>query len=505
MASSIYKRKQHWKLILLLIGFIIVAISLYLSNNIVSSIQVEERNKIKLWAETIEQKAKLVDYTESIFKKLREEERKKVELWAEATKRLISADNNEDLTFYSQIISSNSNIPVVLTDNKGKITDFNNIDNPIIKRNKYLTDSIKRDLKFYYPIEVSFLNKKAYLYYQDSKVFSELQMLMEELIHSFFSEIVKNTSSVPVIITDSTKSKIISYGNIDTTNLHKNEYLQNIIENMSNENTPLEIILGSKGKTLIFYNDSTILKQLRYYPLVQIVIFIVFLWIAYTLFSTFRKSEQNLVWLGMSKETAHQLGTPLSSLAGWAEILKQYDIDPQIAEEINKDIDHLKIVAERFSKIGSQPKLENENIVKAIHEAVNYIKPRVSKQVQFYINLPINFELHTPLNKLLFEWVIENLFKNAVDAMNGEGVIDIRIYEERNHIVIDISDTGKGIVKSKYKTIFNPGYTTRLRGWGLGLSLSERIIKNYHKGKIFVKNSVVGKGTTFRIILKKGY
>lgn len=501
--TRIYKRKQHWKLLLLFIGLIIVSISLYLSNQIVSSIQNDERNKIKLWAETIEQKAKLVNYTEDLFKKLREEERKKVELWAEATKRLINAENTEDLTFYSQIISSNTNIPVVLTDDKGKITDVNNVDKSVLKRNTYLTDSLKHNLKFYAPIEVSFLNKKAFLYYQDSKVFSQLQSLMDELIHSFFSEVAKNTSSVPVIITDSTKTKLISYGNIDTTLLKNESYIQATIQKMSNENTPIEIVLDNYGKTFIVYYDSNILKQLKYYPLVQIIIFSVFLWIGYLLFSTFRKSEQNLVWLGMSKETAHQLGTPLSSLSGWAEIIKQYDIDPQISEEINKDIDHLKIVAERFSKIGSQPSLVDENVVAAIHEAVNYLKPRISKNTSFYINLPANFKLIIPINKLLFEWVIENLCKNAVDAMNGAGSIEIRIYEERKHIVIDISDTGKGIAKSKYKTIFNPGYTTRMRGWGLGLSLSERIIKNYHKGKIFVKSSILGKGTTFRIILKK--
>jgi signal transduction histidine kinase len=245
------------------------------------------------------------------------------------------------------------------------------------------------------------------------------------------------------------------------------------------------------------------LTKLRYYPFIQLAVIGLFLLIAYLLFSQARRSEQNQVWVGMAKETAHQLGTPLSSMMAWVELLKLKGVDHETLVEIEKDVNRLETITDRFSKIGSLARLEPTDIVKLIYDSISYIRSRTSQKVKFIITPDLNTEILVPLNIHLFEWVIENLCKNAADAMEGSGEVHIDLSEDDDHVIIDVSDTGKGIPKSRYKTIFNPGYTSKQRGWGLGLTLSRRIIVNYHSGKIFVRSSVLNKGTTFRIMLKK--
>ena len=241
---------------------------------------------------------------------------------------------------------------------------------------------------------------------------------------------------------------------------------------------------------------------MRYYPIIQFVVFALFLLIAYLLFSYARRSEQNQVWAGMAKETAHQLGTPLSSLMGWIELLKMQEEPFVGTHEMEKDIERLQIVTDRFSKIGSVPVPEPTNINYLIRDTMDYLQKRFSKKFEFEINLPEE-ELTMPVIPSLFRWVLENLTKNSVDAMGDHGKITLNLIDDGDHIHIDLSDTGKGIPKSQIKQVFNPGYTSKKRGWGLGLSLAKRIIEDYHKGKIYVKSSVVGEGTTFRITLKK--
>lgn len=269
---------------------------------------------------------------------------------------------------------------------------------------------------------------------------------------------------------------------------------------MAAANTPLAVELGNGEKNYIFYKDSFLLTQLKYYPFVQFGIIGLFMIIAYTLFSTARKAEQNQVWVGMAKETAHQLGTPLSSLIAWIELLKARGLSEE-SVEIEKDVHRLETITERFSKIGSQPVLKKENLIDTLQESMNYMKTRTSKKVMF--TLLGSKEIYAPISVPLFEWVIENLLRNAVDAMEGTGAINITVSDQVQFAYIDISDTGKGIPKSQYKTIFEPGFTTKKRGWGLGLSLTQRIIENYHDGKIFVKSSELERGTTFRIVLRK--
>jgi len=327
--------------------------------------------------------------------------------------------------------------------------------------------------------------------------------VVNNLVDAFFSEVVNNSASVPVLITDSIHSQALAYGQIDTLQIHDSAYLQNLIYEMGAENDPIEITIAGQGKRLIYYKDSYVLTQLRYFPYIQLAIISIFLLVAYMLFSTARRSEQNQVWAGLAKETAHQLGTPLSSMMAWVDYLEAKDVDSETIEELRKDVNRLSTITDRFSKIGSNPSLVPENLVSVIYNSVSYLKTRTSQKIIYSVNVPPEQSIVLPLNLQLFEWVIENLVKNAVDAMTRQGFINIEIIEEEHEVMIDISDTGKGIPRNMFRTIFNPGYTSKQRGWGLGLSLSKRIINEYHKGKIFVKSSTLGKGTTFRIVLKK--
>ncbi|TSJ41095.1 HAMP domain-containing histidine kinase [Mucilaginibacter corticis] len=281
------------------------------------------------------------------------------------------------------------------------------------------------------------------------------------------------------------------------------DYFKAELQTMKSQHEPIKIILP-RGYWLIYYKDSALLSQLKIFPYVQLSVIAVFLLLAYTAFNSSRKSEQNQVWVGLAKETAHQLGTPISSLMAWIELIKDKfnaEEDPLVAEMEN-DVKRLEIVADRFSKIGSKPKLEEHFVFDIIEDFVNYFRIRVSNSIDFEVTGDKN--LVAGLNIPLFDWVIENLLKNAVNAIEGKGSIKVNIHtnKTKDQILIDIIDTGKGIPRSKFITVFQPGYTTRKRGWGLGLSLTKRIVENYHNGQVFVRDSELGKGTTFRIILK---
>jgi len=462
----------------------------------------DEVNKIKIWADAIQQKALLVNYTNSYFDKVIAEEKRRAQLLSKAYNKLLSAPPEEDLTFYLEIISNNKTIPCVITDEKGKINGAVNVD---FKTDTvpFLTGKLKDEFSVYKPIEVNYYkNKWMYLYYKESNLYMDLHTMLTNLIKSFFNEVVDNSASVPVIVTDSSKANIIAYGNIDTNRLFDNQFIQSTIEQMEHENKPIELTISGYGKSYVFFQESSFLKQLRYFPIVQFILIGLFIIIAYILFSSARKSEQNQVWVGMSKETAHQLGTPISSLIGWIELLKINNVDPQIITELGKDIVRLETIAQRFSKIGSIPELKVENLSGVIVDFIEYLKTRSPKNIEYKLLFDPTAPILILLNKYLFEWVIENLCKNAIDAIEGGGIISISIEEDKKHVIVDIADSGKGIDKKLFKTIFKPGYTSKKRGWGLGLSLAKRIIVMYHKGELFVKSSS-SDGTTFRIKLKK--
>lgn len=321
-----------------------------------------------------------------------------------------------------------------------------------------------------------------------------------EVDMSLVLKIIQGNTTIPVMLCND-KDSIIDAKNIEYPEKDVEAFKKVKVRELKSKNI-IAIDMEDGTFQYVYYDDSIILKRLLVYPYAQLTIVFVFILLAFLALASTKKAEQNKVWVGLSKETAHQLGTPISSLIAWMEYLRTKDIDPSLLGEMEKDVKRLETIAERFSKIGSNPDPVPVDINNSIRTALSYMSTRISSKVRIYTHL-----LDTPvpvlMNDALFAWVVENLTKNAVDAMEGQGEINFVVEEREKTVYIDISDTGKGIPKSKFKTVFNPGYTTKKRGWGLGLSLVKRIVESYHGGKIFVKSSEVGKGTTFRIELRK--
>lgn len=499
---NLYSRKQRWKILLFLIAVLIVLASLTYSQFISKKIQERERMKVELWSEAVQKRTALINLTGNLFEDLKREERIKADLWVKASIEISNQDDDTDLSFVTEVSFSNTTIPVLLVDEAGKIISHRNLP-PGCKDEVCLTQSRERMEKKNKPIVVNISeNVKQYLYYDDSKIFTELKTTLDDLVTTFISETVVNSASVPVILTDSTKKKVINHGSIDSLTVSNPELMQERITSMASENEPLVINVIGKGKQYIFYEDSYILKMLTYFPIIQLCLIGLFLFVAYMIFSTFRKAEQNQVWVGMAKETAHQLGTPLSSLMAWMTLLEEENVDKTVIDEMSKDISRLSTVTDRFSKIGSAPELVEVDLNEIVSISVAYLKTRLSKKVEFTYQ-GVTEKAMVKLNKPLFSWVLENLFKNAVDAMEGAGKLHIELRKDHRGWLVDVSDTGKGIPKSSFKTVFEPGYTTKKRGWGLGLSLTKRIVDEYHNGKISVLQSELNVGTTFRILMPK--
>lgn len=379
--SNIYKTRYFFKLSFVVIAIILAISFLYVSNNLISSLEKEERSK--------------------------------VDIWAEATKELAGSTTTADMSLILKIIQSNTTIPVVITDS----------DNTI-------------------------------LWHTNCR------------IHS----------------------------NDSIAELNK------IVDKISEDRLPIEVVISDEVRQYLYYDDSLLLKRLQIYPYIQLIIFILFIFITLLAFSSSTKAEQNQVWVGLSKETAHQLGTPISSLMAWIEYMRSMYYDPMVVEEMDKDVHRLNMIADRFSKIGSQPNLERVNLNNLLSDSTTYMRKRISSKVSIELQQP-----ESPIfirgSKSLLEWVIENLCKNSVDATNGSGHIIVDLKVDNNNAILTVTDNGKGIPRNNFKTIFNPGFTTKKRGWGLGLTLAKRIIEQYHKGSIFVKESLPSERTTFCIQL----
>ena len=356
----------------------------------------------------------------------------------------------------------------------------------------------------------------TYRFFQKFKLAERAKMeihgeAIKELNTESLADLDQNISNLPLSIISKTKDipfilvgddgKIKGSNNLNPKKENNPEYLKEQLEIMKSQNQPIKV--DYLGKTdYIYYRDSDLLNKLTYYPLALLLILILFLAIIYLFYKTNKASETNKLWTGMAKETAHQIGTPLSSLLGWISILKMENVNEDYIEEIEKDVHRLNTIANRFSKIGSKPELKKENIITVTKLAFDYLESRSSKQISFTFFSTYN-DLYANLNTELFGWVIENLIKNAIDAMLGKGQLNINIENTQKKIKIIVADTGKGIPKKLFKQIFKPGFTTKKRGWGLGLSLSKRIVEDYHNGKIYVKKSEIGKGTTFQVVLDK--
>ena len=313
-------------------------------------------------------------------------------------------------------------------------------------------------------------------------------------------QILNSNTTTPIIAVNKDGS-IGTYSNVDENKMSDPIYAQKLIDKFKGENQPIEVMFEGEVYSTIYYGNSQLLNKLKYYPLALLLIIFLFGAVAYFFYRSSKIATQNKLWTGMAKETAHQIGTPLSSLVGWTEILKSEQVNPSYIKEIEKDIIRLQTITERFSKIGSMPTLEKIDIVHETIESFSYLKARSSDLIDFELSVP-DKALFVDLNKQLYSWTIENLVKNAIDAMKGKGPLKIEILQEGKYVKINVTDFGKGIPKTKFSKIFEPGYTSKKRGWGLGLSLAKRIIEDYHQGKIKVQHSEIDKGTTMQILLK---
>ena len=315
----------------------------------------------------------------------------------------------------------------------------------------------------------------------------------------FASRIIESNTTIPMIQVNA-RGEIINYNNIDLPRTDPSRYLYQKLKEFREGYPPIEIDYGL-GKEYLYYSDSTTLKQLLLFPYVQVAVFLIILGVSVLAIVSLKRADQNYIWEGMSRETAHQLGTPISSLMAWRELLVAQAVDPMVVQEMGKDIQRLEMIADRFQKIGSSPKLESCDLGVLVMKAVAYLQPRISKGVSISVLDEPEEAVYVLASEQLIAWVFENLIKNAVDAMQSKGAISIRYGAGEEHAFIEIQDTGKGLPRAQWEKIFRPGYTTRQRGWGLGLSLARRIVQDYHKGRIYVRHSELGVGTTFRILL----
>jgi two-component system, sporulation sensor kinase D len=515
---GLYSNKQRWKIILLIGALILFIISLYASNILVSDLSKREKEKAKQWAEAIKKKFELIKLTDNIFNQLRDREKQEVNTWLEATKSLflspIEGDPSIQLAF--SIINKNKDIPVIILDEKNNVTNYKNapFDTSEIRQKhpkkslqeqiKLLEDSLKKTALSWksqgrsFTVEV-FQGMTMTCAYFDSKELISLQKERDSIIQSFNNELIENQNQIPVLLVDARSGKILG-NNLNFKGLSEKRKSE-ILEELKKNNPPIVLDFKDGNRNLLYFDESTDIKKLQWYPYIQFLIISLFVFTSYLVFSTFRKAEQNQVWAGMAKETAHQLGTPLSSLMAWVQYLETQNLDPMVIAEMQKDVDRLETITDRFSKIGSGAKMESKDLVITIGNILDYLRSRITDKV--FIEYKILYEgpIFLNHNTSLIEWVVENICKNGVDAMEGKGKLTVSLQVVEKWIYIDISDTGKGISKNQFKRIFKPGFTTKTRGWGLGLSLAQRIITNYHKGKISVLHSEIGKGTCFRISL----
>jgi signal transduction histidine kinase len=488
------QNKQYSRLILFAGAFSIVALTLWSSGRIARTLRSEEQRKVALWSEAIVQRAELVRYTDVLFASLRSEERDKADLMGEAYRIIQEADPGAtiDLTFITRFIQGNRTIPVLVY--KGGVLQAD-INVPEVMRTPDRLDSLRVSLADRGTV-IEF-EQGLMVYYDQSNRFRELKSVMDDLIHSFISETVLNSASIPVLLADSGLRNILQAHRFDTDELGDTTAL---IQRLAAVNPPIALDLPETGKRWILYDESLVLKQLRYFPVVQLLIIGGFLLLAYSTFSAFRRSEQNRVWVGMAKETAHQLGTPLSALMAWVEVLRSEEVAEDVLVELEKDIGRLRTVTDRFSKIGSDPELTMDDLGAFVGETMAYLQRRMPKAVTFTVSMP-EVPLQASFNPALFGWVLENLTKNAVDAMEGAGELEVRLWNELGRATLDIRDTGRGMSRRVQRQVFDPGFSTKKRGWGLGLSLVRRIVKEYHGGQITILRSEEGIGTTFRVSL----
>ena len=499
--------KLRLKLILLSLTILLALAALWQVQHIADEIRREEEDKVRLWAGAVSQRAHMLEATQQFFAQATLDEHRKMQMYTDILQSFNDPDLSTDLRFslaYVNYIVDSSHTPIIIVTARDSIISV-----PHELAGQKLEGELLEEYSQNPPFNYTLWGMRMTLYYKESQYYTQLREVLDGFTRSFLMDITQNSVKVPVLVVDSASHRVLAYGNLkeksgkwkaesgtDTTfNLQ--------LSSFNFRNTPIGISLPDGGRALVYYEDTLLLRSLRWLPLFYFFIAAVLLVVSYNLFRTARTAEQNRIWAGLAKETAHQLGTPISSLTGWMEYLQGKELSPQYSAEVEKDLRRLETITQRFSKIGSMPELQESDVREATQAAVDYLQSRAPRKVQFVVTFPEDEPFLAPLNPTLFQWVIENLCKNAIDAMEGEGTVTLVASQDARKIHLDISDTGRGMPPSVQKHIFDSGFTTKTRGWGLGLPLARRIINQYHRGRLYLKYSVPGQGTCFRIVLKK--
>lgn len=487
--------KQRLKLIVLTLTIGLALLALWQVQRIADQVRQSEEAKVRLWASAIGQRNQIAAATAHFFQQATLDEHRKMQLYTDILQSFNDPDLGMDLKFslaYVNYIVDSSHTPIIITKSRDSVITV-----PQELAGQKLEGSLLEEYSQNPPFSYRIWGMPMTLYYKESEYYTQLREVLAGFTMSFLTDITQNSVLVPVVIVDSSRTTVLAHGNIDSAAVAHLD-----LEKGFNDE-PVKITMPDGRTAYVYYSSTPLLRSLRWMPLFYFFIAIVLLVVSYNLFRTARTAEQNRIWVGLAKETAHQLGTPLSSLSGWVEYLRGKELTDQYAAEVEKDIKRLDTITHRFSKIGSVPELKDEDVREATMAAVEYLQSRAPRRVKFNVTFPDGESFVTPLNSYLFQWVVENLCKNAIDATEGEGVISIVGSQDARRIYIDISDNGRGMSPSVQKRIFDSGFTTKTRGWGLGLPLARRIVNQYHRGRLYLKYSVPGQGSCFRIELRK--
>lgn len=497
--------------ILISFSILIVATTLFFSRSLVDQLKKEERIRVKNWVISNRRQLDMANRVRGIFAQMEIEERQYAMVWMYVYERVFSpvSPAPKDFDFLMRIMSSN-NRPFILVGNSGRIIESHD---PDIKMEEtpWFTPGMQKEYSPYPPIAVDAQGVRYSLYFKPSEVFLNLRRLFDDLDSSFSIESLNSIEfiSVPVVVTDESQTTVLMYHNLTQEDFYSQKNIQERLHKMQAENEPIEIHFpNTENKTYyLFYESSVFLRNMNFFTVALLLALLAIMGGVLSLLNLSKKMEQNREWWGMSKETAHQLGTPLSSLLAWIDYYKTKEGEPMEKGdllEIEKDVKRMELVTNRFSKIGSVPELTWDNVVPVVYRSVEYLKARSSKRITYMINVPSDAVMMAQFNAPLLEWVFENLFKNALNAIgDNEGRIVISLSETNEHVIIDVHDTGKGMPKNMFNKVFEAGFTTKQRGWGLGLTLSRRIVESYHRGRIFVESSSARTGTVFRVVLNK--
>lgn len=481
--------KNQVKWILLSLTILLALGALWQVQRIAGEIKRDEEEKVRLWANAISQRSHILEATRSFFEQATLDEHRKMQLYTDILQSFNDPDLATDLRFslaYVNYIVDSSHTPIIITSSRDSIISV-----PQELAGQKLEGELMEEYSQNPPFHYTLWGMPMTLYYKESQYYTQLREVLDGFTRTFLMDITQNSVKVPVLVIDSLTGEKLAYGNLDP------------LSPFHFRNDPIGISLPDGGRALVYYEDTLLLRSLCWLPLFYFFIAAVLLVVSYNLFRTARTAEQNRIWVGLAKETAHQLGTPISSLTGWVEYLRGKEFSPQYAAEVEKDLRRLETITQRFSKIGSVPELQQSDVQEATQAAVSYLQNRAPRKVNFVVTFPQGDPFLAPINNTLYQWVIENLCKNAIDAMEGNGTITVTASQDARKIYIDISDTGRGMSPSVQKHIFDSGFTTKTRGWGLGLPLARRIVNQYHRGRLYLKYSIPGQGTCFRIVLKK--